>query len=106
MCDYSLHHLASRPAKVGDKLVRTQSNNALTRDFAAVEEPNAAVCLLPGWRSRSREIEFERGLAIVLKVETGKALGEKVARFRQVNADKRTCARISERSNRAGHSAL
>ena len=54
MCDYSLHHLASRPAKVGDKLVRTQSNNALTRDFAAVEEPNAAVCLLPGM-----EVAFE-----------------------------------------------
>jgi hypothetical protein len=24
MCDYSLHNVASRPAKVGDKLVTTQ----------------------------------------------------------------------------------
>jgi hypothetical protein len=24
MCDYSLHHVASRPAKVGEKLVTTR----------------------------------------------------------------------------------
>ena len=48
MCDYSLHHVASRPAKVGDKLVTTQFNNSITRGFAAAGEPNVAVCLLPG----------------------------------------------------------
>ena len=48
MCDYSLHHVASRPAKVGDKLVTTQFNHSITRGFAAVGEPNVAVCLLPG----------------------------------------------------------
>jgi hypothetical protein len=48
MCDYSLHLVASRPAKVGDKLVTTAFNNSLTRGFAAVGEPHVAVCLLPG----------------------------------------------------------
>ena len=48
MCDYSLHHVASRPAKIGDKLVTTQFNHSITRGFAAVGEPNVAVCLLPG----------------------------------------------------------
>jgi hypothetical protein len=48
MCDYSLHLVASRPAKVGDKLVTTEFNNSLTRGFAAVGEPHVAVCLLPG----------------------------------------------------------
>ena len=31
MCDYSLEHLASRPAKVGDKLVTTKFSRSLTR---------------------------------------------------------------------------
>src|SRR5215813_2193036 len=47
MCDYSLHNVASRPAKVGDKLVTTKFD-FLTRGFAAIGEPNVAVCLLPG----------------------------------------------------------
>ena len=48
MCDYSLHHVASRPAKVEDNLVVTKFSNSITRGFAAVGEPNVAVCLLPG----------------------------------------------------------
>jgi hypothetical protein len=54
MCDYSLHHVASRPARVGDKLVSTSFVNSGTRGFAAVGEPNVAVCLLPG-----TELAFE-----------------------------------------------
>jgi hypothetical protein len=52
MCDYSLHHVASRPAKIEDKLIVTKFNNSITRGFAAVGEPNVAVCLLPGNRNR------------------------------------------------------
>ena len=48
MCDYSLDLVASRAAKVGDELVTTQFNNFITRGFAAIGEPNVAVCLLPG----------------------------------------------------------
>jgi len=88
MCDYSLHHVASRPAKVGDKLVTRQFNNSITRGFAAVGEPNVAVCLLPGTEvAFDKEIEFERGFAILVRWKREKAIGEKVARFRQVNTD-------------------
>ncbi len=48
MCDYSLHAVASRPAKVGDMLVTTSFYGTSTRGFAAKEEPAVAVCLLPG----------------------------------------------------------
>ena len=48
MCDYSLHAVASRPAKVGDTLVTTSFYGTATRGFAAKEEPGVAVCLLPG----------------------------------------------------------
>ena len=48
MCDYSLHGVASRPAKVGDKLVTTQFWNTSTRGFSAADEPRVAVCLLSG----------------------------------------------------------
>jgi hypothetical protein len=86
MCDYSLHHVMSRPAKVGDKLVTTQFNNSITRGFAAVGEPNAAVCLLPGTEvAFEKQIEFERGFAA--SWIRGKVM-DKVARFRQVNPEK------------------
>jgi len=89
MCDYSLHHVASRPAKVGDKLVTTQFNNSITRGFAAVGEPNVAVCLLSGTEvAFEKEIEFERGFAILVRWKREKAIGGKVARFRQINTDK------------------
>ena len=55
MCDYSLHNVASRPAKVADKLVSTNFIGTITRGFAEVGEPNVAVCLLPG-----TEIAFDR----------------------------------------------
>lgn len=86
MCDYSLHDVASRPAKVGDKLVTTSFNNSITRGFAAIGEPNVAVCLLPG-----TEIAFESNVEcdhafsrLTAGLAFGK-LGEKVARFRQIN---------------------
>ena len=37
MCDYSLHLVASRSAKVGDKLVTTTFHNSITRGFAGLE---------------------------------------------------------------------
>src|SRR3989442_13578151 len=47
MCDYSLHNVKSRPAKVGDKLT-TRNFNTGTRGFAAPGDPSIAVCVLPG----------------------------------------------------------
>ena len=43
MCDYSLHVVASRPAKVGDKLVATEFAKSITRGFSALGEPGRFV---------------------------------------------------------------
>jgi len=87
MCDYSLHSVASRPAKVGDKLVSTQFNNSFTRGFATVGEPHVVVCLLPGTEvAFEKEAEYERSLGIFPNWMRGK-VGHKVARFRRVNMD-------------------
>ena len=47
MCDYSLQHVRSPPAKVGDKLT-THDFGTCTRGFAAAEDLGVAVCVLPG----------------------------------------------------------
>src|SRR6478672_617246 len=47
MCDYSLHYIKSRPAKVGDKLT-TRDFGTGTRGFAAPGDASVAVCVLPG----------------------------------------------------------
>ena len=89
MCDYSLHNVASRPAKVGDKLVSTEFGNSITRGFTAIGEPNVAVCLLPGTEvAFDKEIEYERGLGFFPKWSRVTKFGERVARFRQVNKEK------------------
>jgi hypothetical protein len=86
MCDYSLQFVASRPAMVGDELVSTKFTNAITGGFAAVGEPDVAVCLLPGTEvAFVKEVEYEHGFFPILK--RAKKGGEKVARFRQVNTD-------------------
>jgi hypothetical protein len=46
MCDYSLHHVKSRPAKVGDKLTTINFNTG-TRGFAAPEDSTTAVRIAP-----------------------------------------------------------
>ena len=85
MCDYSLHNVTSRPARVDDKLVSTRFSNSITSGFAAVGEPNVAVCLLPGTEvAFEREVEYERGWMLFRHLK----LAETVARFRQVNKDR------------------
>jgi len=82
MCDYSLHLVASRPAKVGDKLVATDFVKSITSGFSAVGEPDVAVCLLPGTELAFEEnVQYERAFSLF-----GRAcVDHKVARFRQVN---------------------
>jgi hypothetical protein len=88
MCDYSLDLVASRPAKVGDKLVTTKFENSMTRGFAAIEEPNVAVCLLPGTEiAFEKEVKYERFFVLFPSMKFGK-LGKKVAQFRQINMGK------------------
>ncbi len=84
MCDYSLQHVATRAAKVGDKLVSTKFNNSITRGFAGVGEPNVAVCILPGTElAFDRDVECDHALGFF----PNRKLREKVARFRQINMD-------------------
>jgi hypothetical protein len=82
MCDYSLHNVASRPAKVGDKLVVTEFANSITRGFAAVGEPGVAVCLCPGTElAFDDDVRYDRAFSL-----RGEArVNHKVARFRQLN---------------------
>ena len=86
MCDYSLHHVATRPAKVGDKLVATRFPNSITRGFAAPGEPHVAVCLMPG-----TEIAFDQNVecepSFGIGILPNKKIGQRLARFRQINMD-------------------
>jgi hypothetical protein len=84
MCDYSLHHVASRPAKVGDKLVVTEFWRAITRGFAAVGESEVAVCLRLGTElAFDGDVQYDRALSLFGKAR----VRHTVARFRQVNMD-------------------
>ena len=76
MCDYSLMHVKSRPASVGDKL-RTSNFGTGTRGFAAPEDPATAVCLLPG-----TELAFDREIRVYGAPDPTRY---KTAIFRQIN---------------------
>ena len=65
MCDYSLHDVASRPAKVGDKLKVTDFAKSITRGFAGNGEPEVAVCLLPGTElAFEDDVRYDRALSL------------------------------------------
>jgi hypothetical protein len=84
MCDYSLQHVASRPAKVQDKLVTATFPNSITRGFASVGEPAVAVCLLPG-----TEIAFDKDVEYrpAFRLFRSRRAGQRLARFRQIDAN-------------------
>jgi len=85
MCDYSLHDVASRPAKVGDRLVSTQFPNAITRGFSDPSQPRVAVCLMPGTElAFEREVECDGSFRFLPTRKTT----YRVARFRQVNVNR------------------
>jgi hypothetical protein len=83
MCDYSLEHVASRAAEVGDKLISTRFGGSFTRGFAGDNDRNVAVCLRPGTElAFDKEVEFEN------VCEGGRqTVSAKVARFRQVDLE-------------------
>ncbi len=89
MCDYSLHNVMSRPAQIEDKIVTTRFSNSVTRGFAAVGDPDVAVCLLPG-----TEVAFEQNVECEPSFGSGffatKKLGQRLARFRQINIENPT----------------
>ena len=84
MCDYSLHHVKSRAAKVGDKIT-TRNFGTGTRGFAASEDAGTAVCVLPG-----TELAFSQEPACMASGPLGwgaKTINHQTAIFRQVNKD-------------------
>ena len=86
MCDYSLHNVKSRPAKVGDNLT-THKFNTATTGFAAPEDANMAVCLLPG-----TELAFANGVTCQAPRLLGwkpHTINHTTAIFRQINKDVR-----------------
>jgi hypothetical protein len=86
MCDYSLHHVKSRPAKVGDKL-RTVNFNTGTRGFASKDDRTTAVCVLPGTElAFAEEVRCAPAPFSLLSWRV-KTLETRTAIFRQVNKD-------------------
>jgi hypothetical protein len=84
MCDYSLHSVKSRPAKVGDKLT-THNFNTGTRGFAAPEDVKTAVCVLPGTElAFAKEVRCGQSRLFGWKANT---VNHTTAIFRQVNKD-------------------
>jgi hypothetical protein len=84
MCDYSLHNVQSRPAKVGDQLTTHQFNSGTT-GFVAAEDNHIAVCVLPG---------TELAFATRVRCQPRRLFGWKpdtfnhtTAIFRQINKD-------------------
>jgi hypothetical protein len=86
MCDYSLHHVKSRPAKVGDK-IRTVNFNTGTRGFAAPDDPTTAVCVLPGTELAFAEEVNCAPAPFSLSAWKTKTVNFRTAIFRQVNKD-------------------
>jgi hypothetical protein len=74
MCDYSLQHVQSRPAKSAEKLV-TRNFGTGTRGFCSPDDPRTAVCVLPG-----TELAFERPIEADVPIDT-----HQLAIFRQIN---------------------
>jgi hypothetical protein len=83
MCDYSLQSVASRPAKVGDRLVSTRFENSVTRGFAAVDQPDVAICLLPGTEvAFESAVEYDAFIPFLKRRQP-----QRVARFREINTN-------------------
>jgi hypothetical protein len=85
MCDYSLHNVKSRPAKVGDQLT-THDFGTGTHGFAALEDRSIAVCVLPG-----TELSFKRDVTCFVpnRLFWGtRTINHKTAIFRRINKER------------------
>jgi hypothetical protein len=84
MCDYSLHNVKSRAARVGDQLT-TRNFGTGTRGFAASEDADTAVCVMPG-----TELAFSREVACTATGFLGlgaRRMKHRTAIFRQLNKE-------------------
>jgi hypothetical protein len=81
MCDYSLEHVASRPAAVADRLIVTSFARTVTRGFAGDGDLNTAVCLRPGTEiAFDQDVRYEHPVTHAQTKATGR-----LARFRQID---------------------
>ena len=78
MCDFSLMHVKSRAAAVGDKL-QTHNFGTGTRGFASPSDLTTAVCILPG-----TELAFDSPVRAHSCANTAAHM---TAIFRQKNVD-------------------
>ena len=82
MCDYSLHAVASRPAKVGETLITTTFPGTSTRGFASESDPAVAVCLLPG-----TELAFEQKVQFYSRWVWKRTIDFRVGKFGTVGLE-------------------
>lgn len=82
MCDYSLHAVASRPAKVGETLITTTFRGTSTRGFASDNQTAVAVCMLPG-----TELAFARDIKYDNRWIWTRTLAWRVGKFNQIAPD-------------------
>jgi hypothetical protein len=82
MCDYSLHAVASRPARVGETLITTTFRGTSTRGFAAESEPTVAVCMLPG-----TELAFAENVQYDNRWIWTRAINSRVGKFGAIEPD-------------------
>jgi hypothetical protein len=82
MCDYSLHAVATRPAKVGETLITTTFRGTSTRGFASESEPAVAVCMLPG-----TELAFEQNVKYDNRWIWSRTANFRVGKFGMIDAD-------------------
>ena len=80
MCDYSLHAVATRPAKVGETLITTTFRGTSTRGFASEREPAVAVCMLPG-----TELAFAEDVKYDNRWIWTRTTGFRVGKFNQID---------------------
>jgi hypothetical protein len=84
MCDFSLQSVRSRPAKIGEKLVTSDFGTG-TRGFAAADDSELAVCVMPG-----TELAFAQAVTCQPRsffMWKPRITNYRTAIFRQINRD-------------------
>jgi hypothetical protein len=86
MCDYSLEHVKSRPARVGENLVSKKFSGTVTTGFTSPREQDVAICLMPGTELKfAKDVKVRASMAFL----PARKIRARVARFRQVNMHNR-----------------
>jgi hypothetical protein len=91
MCDYSLHAVASRPARSGDTLITSGFPGTISRGFIGKDDCTTAVCLRPGTEiAFHHEPKRDGPIAALLNYFGYRQIGSRVATFRKLHEDRPT----------------